>query len=108
MEPTTLVLVRHAHCEENIAGLSSRLCGWFNPPLTGLGQAQVQALRERLAGEPPPAALYTSPLERARRTAEAAPGPAHPAPVAMLKEIHCGDLDGMPLSVVQEQYPELW
>jgi broad specificity phosphatase PhoE len=60
-----LVLVRHGESTGNAAG---RLVGRLDAPLTDLGRSQVAAVGKALA---PPARIVTSPLARARATAEA-------------------------------------
>ncbi len=105
-KPASLVLIRHADISNNEK--TGLLCGWCDVPLTGLGRRQVALLRERLTSEPPAAACYTSPLQRARLTAEAAPPPLAPIPLDALREISCGELDGMPVADVQYRYPDLW
>jgi broad specificity phosphatase PhoE len=65
-EATRLVLVRHGRTASNAAG---RIQGRADVPLdpTGLGEAQAVARALRRFGA---MALYTSPLQRARATAE--------------------------------------
>ncbi|MGE5488547.1 MAG: histidine phosphatase family protein [bacterium] len=104
--PATLVLIRHAEISDGHG--SGLLCGWCDPPLSALGRRQVELLAERLAREPAAVAAYTSPLERAAATAAAAPPPLRPARVDALREIYCGELDGMDLASVEAGYPELW
>jgi broad specificity phosphatase PhoE len=107
---TTLVLVRHAHVPDNDCGPDARLCGWYDAPLSPLGGRQVARLCAALEAGPRPAALYTSPLQRARQTAEGVAAvlgiPA--VAVAGLREINCGELDGLPLVEVQRQHPDIW
>jgi phosphohistidine phosphatase len=65
--PVLVFLVRHAHAE---AGDPDEL-----RPLSQRGLDEAQALAERLADhETPPRAVLTSPLLRARQTAEAVAG----------------------------------
>jgi len=61
----TVILVRHAESEGNVGGM---IQGWTDLRLTAVGEAQAQLVARRLAGEPV-AAVYTSPLYRARETA---------------------------------------
>jgi len=63
----TVILVRHAESEGNVGGV---IQGWTDMRLTEAGLEQVQSVAARLAGEPI-AAVYTSPLYRARETARA-------------------------------------
>lgn len=62
-----LILVRHGETVHNVAGIAQ---GWNDSELSERGQRQVRLLAERLrnAGV---TALYSSPLGRARATAEA-------------------------------------
>lgn len=103
--PATLILIRHADIEN---GRKGRLCGWSDVPLSPLGRYQVELLAERLISEPPASACYTSPLQRAVATARAAPHPLRPAPLDSLREIYCGELDGMPIDKVEARHPDIW
>lgn len=91
-------------------GLNPRLSGWTDLPLNARGLAQRERLRRRFAAESGLAALYSSPLARARHTAEAIAEPTGLAPhfLPELREIHCGDVDGEPITAVQRRLPELW
>ena len=64
----TVLLIRHAHTDAIGLRLSGRLPGI---ELSASGAAQAERLGERLAAEFPLAAIYSSPLERARVTAAA-------------------------------------
>jgi broad specificity phosphatase PhoE len=104
--PTTLILVRHGQTESNIKGL---LHGQTDVPLTARGVAQARLVAARLARERGIAALYTSPLERARHTAEligAAVG-LRPTPQSGLMEIHFGVVEGLTFEEVLARHPEL-
>ncbi len=110
MQPTTLDLIRHGHVADNDAGEHARLCGWTDPPLSPLGRWQADALRAQLRREPAAAAVYASPLRRARNTAQAV-ADALGLPLRLrrsLREIGCGAVDGWPLSLVKRRYPTLW
>ena len=63
---TLLYLIRHARSTWNA---ENRMQGQADPPLDDLGRAQARALAERLKGETFHA-IYSSPLARARETAE--------------------------------------
>jgi alpha-ribazole phosphatase/probable phosphoglycerate mutase len=110
MRASTLVFVRHAHVADNDAAEGARLCGWFDSPLSRRGWTQVERLCARLEQAPRPAALYTSPLRRALSTAHVIGSrlglPLRP--LDLLREIHCGRLEGVPLVEVQRRYPCLW
>lgn len=110
MRHATLILVRHGHTAANPGGKEARMSGWTNFPLSELGRRQAEALHRRLAGEPRAAALYTSPLQRAADTARVLEELAGSGaiPCDGLREISCGEVDGLPVTHVQEEYPELW
>lgn len=103
-----LILVRHG---QTLANLERRWVGWRESDLTDLGRAQVEALARRLAAEIRDAvAIYTSPLGRAVKTAEAI-GEALglvPVPLEGLREINFGELDGVTLEEMQANYPDVY
>lgn len=110
-QPSTslqLILIRHA---ETAANVERRWVGWGDTEITERGHAQIEATARRLVAEVcGEAAIYTSPLPRARKTAEAI-GRAlglEPIPVEGLREIHFGDLDGVTLKEMQTRYPDLY
>jgi probable phosphomutase (TIGR03848 family) len=88
-----LYLVRHAMCD----GVGSALCGRApGVRLNSEGRAQAAALAKRLRDERL-CAIYSSPLERARETAEAIAAP-HKLPLCIepgLNEIDFGDWTGL-------------
>lgn len=91
---TRLLLVRHGETSANVAG---RMQGRGDDPLTTLGQQQVRAIAERLKREAHPVtALYTSPLGRARLTADAIGAALGVTPQLRdgLQEINLGTLEG--------------
>jgi broad specificity phosphatase PhoE len=106
---TTLVLIRHGHTADNTAGAGARLLGWSDVPLSSAGREQVRLLCARMVAEPPDV-LYTSPLRRALETATAlgAALDLRPRVRAGLREINCGDVDGLPITAVRRDYPLLW
>jgi broad specificity phosphatase PhoE len=110
MQPTRLVFVRHAHVAENDAAAGARLCGWFDAPLSRRGWAQVERLTARLERRPSHTALYTSSSRRALSMARVIGSRLGllPRPLDLLREIHCGRLEGIPLTEVQRRYPFLW
>jgi broad specificity phosphatase PhoE len=100
-----LILVRHGESEWNRSG---RYQGQLDAPLSELGVRQAEALAVRLATEELDA-IYTSPLQRARRTAEEI-AKFHPTVPfkedAALLEIHHGDWQGLYATEVRERYAE--
>jgi broad specificity phosphatase PhoE len=102
-----LHLVRHGHTAGNAARSSAPMSGWADVPLSPLGRWEAHALRRRIAGASF-LAVYTSPLQRASETARiAAPGRSIIA-CDDLREIHCGEPDGLPIAEVKGRYAELW
>lgn len=93
-----LIVVRHGRTAANASGLL--LGRRLDPGLDDLGQRQAAAVAEVLAGA---ARIVSSPLRRARETAEAI-GP----PVTVddrWAEVDYGVLDGTPMAEVG---PEVW
>lgn len=62
-----LILVRHGQTEHNVAGIAQ---GWGDSALSPSGREQVLRLASRLEAMQP-TALYSSPLGRAKATAQA-------------------------------------
>ncbi|WP_053721552.1 bifunctional RNase H/acid phosphatase [Saccharothrix sp. NRRL B-16348] len=67
-EPTRLYLLRHGQTELSVA---RRYSGRGNPPLTDVGRGQAEAAARRLAKVEGLTAVVSSPLGRARETAQA-------------------------------------
>ena len=65
---TRIILVRHGQTEWNRV---ERFRGRADVPLNDTGLAQAEATGKRVAAEWSPAAIYSSPLSRAVKTAEA-------------------------------------
>jgi probable phosphoglycerate mutase len=105
-EKTRLVLVRHGETAHNA---EQRLAGWTDTPLSAAGLRQAEALASRLAAEVRPDALYTSPLLRARRTADAiaARTGLTPCVVDDLREWHLGQCEGLTNAEVKARFPGL-
>ena len=89
-----IILVRHGQTTTNAKGL---LVGRSAPALTELGERQAIALRPLLSNV---VEVWTSPLQRARLTAELAVPQATLTVRASFIEVDYGDLDGQPLSAV--------
>lgn len=98
-----LIIIRHGESEWNRIG---RYQGQADAPLSDLGSRQAGALATRLRNEPIHA-IYTSPLQRARRTAEAV-AQYHPdVPFAIepaLLEIDHGEWQGLMSSEVMLRF----
>lgn len=100
-----LILARHGRTAANAGGL---LQGRRDLPLDELGVSQAAALGAVLAAEPGGVErIVSSPLQRARQTAQAI-AEATGAPVEVDEawiELDYGELDGTPLTEVP---PEVW
>jgi probable phosphoglycerate mutase len=110
----SVVLVRHGQSTWIAEG---RFQGQADPPLSSLGVEQASRLAARLAGErggdpmpaAPPQAIWSSPLGRARATADhLAAIAAWPAVQTLdgLMEIGQGEWEGQPASVVADRWPD--
>jgi len=99
--PTLVLLVRHGHTPTTGTLLPGRAPGLH---LSETGQEQARAVGERLAAGPRIAAIYASPLERARETA-APLGAALGIRVTIdkgLLEADVGDWTGQELKTVRK------
>ena len=100
-----LLLVRHG---ETVWNADTVYRGRADIPLSDNGRQQAELLGRRLAGEHV-TALYTSPLVRAHKTAEAI---GRHAGLAVrveddLTDIDCGEWEGLSDREVKEKYPEV-
>jgi broad specificity phosphatase PhoE len=110
MQAVTVVLVRHGHVADNGARDGIRLIGHTDVPLSSQGLREAQQLATCLEDAPAIAGFYTSPLRRARWTAEALARVIGRDAVAdpALCEIDCGALDGMPIAEVKRRHASVW
>jgi broad specificity phosphatase PhoE len=90
-------LIRHEEPE-----LRGRFIGRTDPPLTVAGQQSAVA---KLAGLEF-AAIYVSPLRRARQTAAAIGGVVEPVVVPEFAEIDFGRWEGLTWQEIQERWPD--
>jgi broad specificity phosphatase PhoE len=103
---TCIVLVRHGQTEWNRV---ERFRGRADVPLNATGWVQAEATGKRVAAEWQPAAIYSSPLSRAARTAEAIarhfdlPVQVHPG----IADIDYGQWQGLTPDEVKERWPEI-
>lgn len=102
--PTTTLLLRHG---ETALSVDRRFCGSSDPPLSGHGERQAAAVAAALAGLGGLAAVVTSPLARARRTAEAVAAAlgAVVTEDADLRETHFGEWEGSTFAEVRTRWP---
>ncbi len=101
-----ILLARHGETAEN---RERRFQGQKDVPLNETGRAQARALAERAAAETI-AALYTSPLVRARETAEIVGERIglEPRPDERLKEVDVGEWQDRLKDDVEREDPEGW
>lgn len=105
----SVILVRHGETECNKAGQCQ---GWLDSPLTEAGRAQAEEVASLLKGHPVHR-IVTSPLQRARHTAEAI-ARHHRLDVEThddLKELHHGSLEGVLFRELDHHVPgitRLW
>jgi broad specificity phosphatase PhoE len=103
---TRIILVRHGETEWNRV---ERFRGRADVPLNGTGLLQAQATGRRIADEWRPVAIYSSPLLRAVRTAEAVAWhfdlrvEVHPG----LIDIDYGEWQGLTPAEAKERWPEV-
>jgi phosphoserine phosphatase len=101
-----IILVRHGETEWNAAEIFR---GRADVALNENGLRQAQLLAAYLKDEKIDA-VYSGPLSRAVKTAQAIASP-HNLPVnivANLNDIDCGEWEGLPLTEVKEKYEELY
>lgn len=101
-----LFLVRHGRTASNVARVYA---GRSDEPLDEAGRAQAREAAERLAAEGV-AALYSSPLRRARETAEimASVLGADVTVDAALTEMALGPWEGLSEDEVARRFPREW
>ncbi len=101
---TTVYIIRHA---ESLGNSEGKLCGHYNIGLSKAGEKQLTCLAERFRYYHLDA-IYTSPLYRAVKTAEALDLYGGPGitPDSELIELYCGDLDGKTWTQIRTDYPK--
>ncbi|MBK1809097.1 histidine phosphatase family protein [Clostridium sp. YIM B02505] len=100
---TTLYLVRHGETKWNTEG---RFQGCIDIELSDNGLNQAMKLKDRLMDSFD--YVYTSPLSRAKKTAETICEDSSITPIEEfnLREINFGDWEGLTLSEIKETYSE--
>jgi broad specificity phosphatase PhoE len=101
---TTIFLARHGESDWNVA---KRFQGHSDRPLTERGRQQAHALADLVASQEIDA-VYTSPLSRARETAEIVAARAGLEAVALpeLREVDTGSWSGLSRADVEARFPE--
>ncbi|MGY0497591.1 bifunctional RNase H/acid phosphatase [Nocardia sp. FBN12] len=105
-KPTRLLLLRHG---QTALSVERRYSGRGNPPLTELGREQADRAAKMLAAKGDISAVVSSPLQRARSTAEAA-ATALDVPLRILDgltETDFGDWEGLTFAEAAERDPLL-
>lgn len=102
---THLYLIRHGQTEANVR---HQLAGHTDVPLDSLGESQARQVGLRMS-EVDLQAIVSSPLLRARRTADAVASHHRliPREDARLKEMHFGHAEGLTLSQAAAAFPEV-
>lgn len=103
---TRLLIVRHGQTEWNRV---ERFRGHIDLELNDTGLRQAEAAAARLT-EWPLAAVYSSPLKRAWRTAQAIAQPTNleVRPLDGIIDMHFGKWEGLSLDEARQQYPDLY
>jgi broad specificity phosphatase PhoE len=99
-----ILLLRHAETDWN---RERRFQGWRDIPLSPTGREQAESAARLLAASPL-AAVWSSPLARARETAALIAAP-HKLPVReadAFKEMGFGDWEGLTRDEVRERFPD--
>lgn len=101
--PLRLLLLRHGQTELSVA---RRFSGLGDPPLTELGRRQAQAAAQALADQPIEAVI-SSPLRRARDTAQAVADRLGRSAVVdqAWRETDFGAFEGLSFTEVRQRYP---
>jgi alpha-ribazole phosphatase len=103
VSPTLIYLVRHGEVQH---AETRRFIGHLDVPLSARGERQCAA-QARALGEVPFAAVFSSDLARARRSAEIIGAPHGLAPVAIpaLREMSMGRWDGLTADEIRRREP---
>lgn len=98
----TLIFVRHGQSEANARGVYA---GGSDSVLTAAGHAEAGSVASRLAGTPA-AVIYSSPLSRARQTADAIANATGLAieEVDSLREHSLGDAEGLQFAEARRRW----
>lgn len=107
MATTEVVFIRHGETRSNIERL---LHGRTDEPLNALGLWQAERVAKRISTMVQTRLVYSSPLSRARVTAEAIA-----AQIGVetrfnenLAEFHFGDFEGSTIAGIQRSHPEIY
>ena len=83
------------------------MAGWTDSPLTELGRSQAERLARHVADRYRLDRIYSSPLQRARDTAEAVARRAHLRPILRddLKEMYFGTFESLTKEEIGARFP---
>ncbi len=100
-----IILVRHGETPANRDRLT---LGRADPALSELGLRQAEAVAREVAARAPAEAVYTSPLLRARQTADAVGALLGLKPVVLddLVEMDVGEMEGLTSQELRQRHPE--
>lgn len=101
-----LILVRHGETMDNLRGIAQ---GWSDSELSPRGRIQVDLVAARISSMEPDG-LWCSTLPRAIRTAEAigAQLGLEPSLLDDLREMHCGEWEGVSFLDLRKDYPDVY
>jgi broad specificity phosphatase PhoE len=101
-----LILCRHGQTVDNARGVAQ---GWSDSDLSDEGREQARLLGVRLR-DLGPTSLYCSTLSRAKKTAEIIGRELgiEPHEVDDLREVNCGEWEGVAFDEVRRTQPELY
>ncbi|UQX87298.1 bifunctional RNase H/acid phosphatase [Jatrophihabitans telluris] len=104
--PTRLILLRHGITEHTLA---KRFAGRSDLPLTDEGRGQAERAAQRIAQLGPVDVVVSSPLRRARTTAQIVAETLDLSPVTVVDDVvetDFGQWDGFTFAEVGERWPE--
>jgi ribonuclease H / adenosylcobalamin/alpha-ribazole phosphatase len=106
--PTTVLLLRHGQTRHTEAKLFSG-SGGEDPPLTAFGEEQARAAADLLAAAGGVDAVVSSPMRRARQTADVVAGQLglDVREVDDLRECAFGEWEGLTFAEVRDRWPDL-
>jgi 2,3-bisphosphoglycerate-dependent phosphoglycerate mutase len=104
---TKLLLVRHGESKHNVA---QRFAGWTDSDLTDHGLAQAAMTAKRISDQFQIDALYSSPLRRARHTADLIGQATNREAIddLGLREINFGHLENLTVGDAERLFPDVW
>ena len=106
---TQIILLRHVHTPANGHGDHVPMSGGqTDTGPSAVGEAQAAQLAEQLGPELVGVPVYSSPLKRAIRTARAVACGQRIHVRPDLREIDCGELEGVVISEVKRRYRAEW